>query len=71
MACTIVFEWIDEFESLIESEIHTYATEQEHNQEVIVALYNILSEPQKYKSENVSLTCFSLVSSNSQFTFCS
>lgn len=61
MACTIVFEWIEEFESLIESEIHTYATEQEHNQEVIVALYNILSEPQKYKSENVSILCFTLV----------
>ncbi|XP_066254888.1 hyccin [Euwallacea similis] len=53
MAYTIVFEWIDEFESLTESEIHTYSTEQEHNHEVIIALYNILSEPHKYKSDNL------------------
>ncbi|CAG9768585.1 unnamed protein product [Ceutorhynchus assimilis] len=53
MAYSLVFEWMDEFESLIESEIHTYSTEQEHNQEVMIALYNILSEPQKYKSDNL------------------
>ncbi|XP_050302223.1 hyccin [Anthonomus grandis grandis] len=53
MAYTLVFEWIDEYESLIESEIHTYATEQEHNHEVMIALYNILAEPQKYKTDNL------------------
>ncbi|KAL1514188.1 hypothetical protein ABEB36_003484 [Hypothenemus hampei] len=53
MAYQLVFDWIDEFESLTESEIHTYSTEQEHNHEVIIALYNILLEPQKYKSDNV------------------
>ncbi|KAF7278078.1 PI4KA lipid kinase complex subunit hyccin [Rhynchophorus ferrugineus] len=53
MAYTMVFEWMDEFESLTESEIHTYAIEQEHNHEVILALYNILAEPQKYKSDNL------------------
>ncbi|XP_030763184.1 hyccin [Sitophilus oryzae] len=53
MAYTMVFEWMDEFESLTESEIHTYAAEQEHNHEVILALYNILAEPHKYKSDNL------------------
>ena len=53
MAHTLVFEWMDEFESLTESEIQTYSTEQEHNHEIMIALYNILGEPQKYKSDNV------------------
>ncbi|KAJ8917409.1 hypothetical protein NQ315_005455, partial [Exocentrus adspersus] len=53
MADTLVLDWLDEFESLTESEIHTYSTEQEHNHEVMLALYNILSEPQKYKSDNL------------------
>lgn len=55
MADILVLDWLDEFESLTESEIHTYSTEQEHNQEVMLALYNILSEPYKYKSDNVSI----------------
>lgn len=54
MADTLILEWLDEFESLTESETHTFATEQEHNHEVMIALYNVLSEPQKYKSDNVS-----------------
>ncbi|XP_060517006.1 hyccin [Cylas formicarius] len=53
MAYALVFEWMDEFESLTESEIHTYSTEQEHNYEVMVALYNVLTEPHKYKSDNL------------------
>lgn len=57
MACSLVLEWIDEFESLTESEIHTYATEQEHNHEISIALYSILAEPQRYKAENVSPGC--------------
>nr|CAI5829524.1 unnamed protein product [Callosobruchus analis] len=52
MAESLVLEWLDEFESLTESEIHTYSTEQEHNHEVMIALYSILHEPHKYKSDN-------------------
>lgn len=63
MAYTMVFEWMDEFDSLIESEIHTYAMQQEHNHEVILALYNILAEPQKYKSDNVCFVLILLISS--------
>lgn len=54
MADALVLDWLDEFESLTESEIHTYSMEQEHNHEVMIALYNVLSEPHKYKSDNVS-----------------
>ncbi|CAG9859574.1 unnamed protein product [Phyllotreta striolata] len=53
MADTLVLDWLDEFESLTESEIHTYANEQQHNHEVMIALYNVLAEPQKYKSDNL------------------
>lgn len=53
MADALVLDWLDEFESLTESEIHTYSTEQEHNHEVMIALYNVLSEPHKYKSDNL------------------
>ncbi|VEN49819.1 unnamed protein product [Callosobruchus maculatus] len=52
MAENLVLEWLDEFESLTESEIHTYSTEQEHNHEVMIALYSILHEPHKYKSDH-------------------
>lgn len=54
MADVLVLDWLDEFESLTESEIHTYSIEQEHNHEVMMALYNVLSEPYRYKSDNVS-----------------
>lgn len=54
MADVLVADWMEEFESLTESEIHTYSTEQEHNHEVMIAIYNILSEPAKFKAENVS-----------------
>ncbi|CAH1117440.1 unnamed protein product [Phaedon cochleariae] len=53
MADLLVLEWLDEFESLTESEIHTYSNEQEHNHEVMIALYNVLSEPQKCKSDHL------------------
>ncbi|CAH0556646.1 unnamed protein product [Brassicogethes aeneus] len=53
MADVLVRDWMEEFDSLTESEIHTYSAEQEHNHEVMVALYDVLSEPQKYKSDNV------------------
>lgn len=53
MAHTLILEWMDEYESLTESEIHTYSTEQEHNHEIMIALYNILAEPQKYKTDNL------------------
>lgn len=54
MADNLVLDWLDEFEALTESEIHTYSSEQENNHEVMIALYNVLSEPQKYKSDHVS-----------------
>ncbi|XP_056642082.1 hyccin [Diorhabda sublineata] len=53
MADNLVLDWLDEFEALTESEIHTYSTEQEHNHEVMIALYHVLSEPQKYKSDHL------------------
>ncbi|XP_023012705.2 PI4KA lipid kinase complex subunit hyccin isoform X1 [Leptinotarsa decemlineata] len=53
MADILVLDWLDEFESLTESEIHMYSIEQEHNHEVMMALYSVLSEPQKFKSDNL------------------
>lgn len=53
MADILVMDWMEEFDSLTESEIHTYATEQEHNHEVMLALYVVLEEQQKLKSGNV------------------
>ncbi|CAH1115681.1 unnamed protein product [Psylliodes chrysocephalus] len=53
MADNLVLDWLDEFEALTESEIHTYSSEQENNHEVMIALYNVLSEPQKYKSDHL------------------
>ncbi|CAG9836724.1 unnamed protein product [Diabrotica balteata] len=53
MADNLVLDWLDEFESLTESEIHTYSSEQEHNHEVMIALYNVLAEPHKYKSDHL------------------
>lgn len=52
MADILVMDWMEEFDSLTESEIHTYSTEQEHNHEVMLALYVVLEE-QKSKSGNV------------------
>lgn len=56
MADILVLEWMEEFEALTESEIHTYATEQENNHEVIIALYVLLEEPQQSKKGNVSIS---------------
>ncbi|XP_044268076.1 hyccin isoform X2 [Tribolium madens] len=53
MADILVLDWMEEFESLTESEIHTYSSEQEHNHEVMVALYDILTEPYRYKGQNL------------------
>lgn len=54
MADILVLEWMEEFEALTESEITTYATEQENNHEVIIALYVLLEEPQQSKRSTVS-----------------
>ncbi|XP_068903696.1 hyccin isoform X3 [Tenebrio molitor] len=66
MADILVLDWMEEFESLTESEIHTYSSEQEHNHEVMIALYDILTEPYRYKGQNVWTHCnfSSLHSSN-------
>jgi hypothetical protein len=53
MADILVLDWMEEFESLTESEIHTYSSEQEHNHEVMIALYDILTEPYRYKGQNL------------------
>lgn len=58
MADILVMDWMEEFDSLTESEIHTYATEQEHNHEVMLALYVVLEEQQKLKNSNVRCRFF-------------
>lgn len=63
MADILVLDWMEEFDSLTESEIHTYAAEQEHNIEVMLALYVVFEEQYKLKSGNVIVNyyCLSLV----------
>lgn len=56
MADVLVRDWMEEFDSLTESEIPTYSTEQEHNHEVMIALYDVLSDPSKYKTDHVSVS---------------
>ncbi|KAI4465763.1 hyccin related [Holotrichia oblita] len=53
MADILVLEWIEEFDALTESEINTYAIEQENNHEVIIALYVLLEEPQQSKRGSI------------------
>ncbi|XP_049822953.1 hyccin [Aethina tumida] len=53
MADVLVRDWMEEFDSLTESEIPTYSTEQEHNHEVMIALYDVLSDPSKYKTDHI------------------
>lgn len=55
MVESLVTEWMEEFEALTESEIQTYAAEQEHNLEIMIALFDVLSEPTKYKLDNVGV----------------
>lgn len=60
MADQLVREWIEDYSSLTESEIHTYATELEHNQEVMSAIYVVLEEPASFSGGfvSVSFLCF-------------
>lgn len=58
MADILIMDWMEEFDSLTESEIHTYSTEQEHNHEVMLALYVVLEDQQKLKSGNVSVVFY-------------
>lgn len=51
MADVLILEWLEEYDSLAESEIHTYALEQEHNYEVMVALYMLMDEHEKFTDE--------------------
>lgn len=44
----LLMDWLEEFNSLSESEIRSYATEQEHNNEVVIALYTVFDEHVKY-----------------------
>lgn len=53
MADLLVSDWTEEFDALTESEIHTYAAEQEHNHEVMLALYIVFDEPQFYKNDQL------------------
>lgn len=52
MADVLILDWLEEYESLTESETHTYATEQEHNYDVMMSLYLFLEDPNKSKIEN-------------------
>lgn len=48
----LIFEWLEEFNSLSESEIRSYASEQVHNNEIVIALYTIFDEHVKYSQVN-------------------
>lgn len=54
MADILVNEWVEEYEALTESEIGTYAMEQDNNQEVKIAVYNILEESLAQDKQEVS-----------------
>ncbi|XP_018331354.1 hyccin [Agrilus planipennis] len=53
MADVLVLDWLDEFEFLTECEFHTFAAEQEHNQEIILSIYVILGDTSKSKYGNL------------------
>lgn len=59
MVDVLILEWIEEYDSLTESEIHTYALEQQHNCEVTVALFLLMDDPEKFTEEvgPTALTC--------------
>ncbi|XP_017772458.1 PREDICTED: hyccin [Nicrophorus vespilloides] len=57
MADVLVVDWIEEFEALTESEIHTYAAEQEHNHEVSIALHTIFEEDHNNKQMIIDRIC--------------
>lgn len=44
----LLMDWLEEYNSLSESEIRSYATEQEHNNEVVIALYTVFDENTKF-----------------------
>lgn len=51
MADVLILDWIEEYDSLTESEIHTYALEQEHNYEVMMGLYMLMDDPETFTDE--------------------
>lgn len=48
MTETVLEEWIEEFGALDASQLHTFATEQEHNIDVAISVFTILEERHKY-----------------------
>lgn len=55
MADSLVIEWMEEYSALTESETHTYAMEQEHNQEIMSALYVIFEDPSAFSGGYVCI----------------
>lgn len=44
----LLMDWLEEYNSLSESEIRSYASEQVHNNEIVIALYTVFDEYGKY-----------------------
>ncbi|KAF5288965.1 hypothetical protein FQA39_LY03844 [Lamprigera yunnana] len=53
MADVLILDWLEEYDSLTESEIHTYSKEQEHNYEVMMSLYIFFEDPNRSKVQNL------------------
>lgn len=56
MVDILLSDWLEEYNSLSESEIRSYAAEQEHNNEVVIALYTVFDEHVKY-SKLINQVC--------------
>lgn len=48
MSHQLVSEWLADYSALSPIEVHSFATELEHNQELVNALHNVLEERNKY-----------------------
>lgn len=44
----LVSEWLTDYGSLSPNEVHSFATELEHDQELVTALHNVLEERNKH-----------------------
>lgn len=50
----LVMEWLEEYNALSESEIRSYASEQVHNNEIVISLYTVFDEHVKYSQVNTA-----------------
>lgn len=55
MVDILLSDWLEEYNSLSESEIRSYASEQEHNNEVVIALYTVFDEHVKYSKVSLRI----------------